>query len=325
MCRLSRPILLRMTTTMRGTDPTGPPECCSVAWSTNWGCSLETNMLRVVTTSGWIASRDLFECCLAGWSTIESNVAKRAHLEWLRSQGKVHPAGLLQSMIYLGEVQLYMRLFSSLFFKKSKSECCMWTDDDAQLVEKPLCSDTRCWGRVMKNVCKSGIKIHTHTHTHTHRHKVVMFIKDYQQQLQQTIATTLTKGYEVTLYSDWLRATALYIIYRSRLNLSYPKGQCEYGHYTLVFDRHVVLIHFPFVCIKELCNVPSIKLTLDLNDAVDNLLHARIIVSRSHHLFDDCHHPFKLSRLIAWGCHLQVSVDPWLDPSYRLFHVGFTT
>ena len=33
------------------------------------------------------------------------------------------------------------------------------------------------------------------------------------------IITTTTKGYKVTLYSDWLRATALYNIYRNVLNL----------------------------------------------------------------------------------------------------------
>ena len=47
---------------------------------------------------------------------------------------------------------------------------------------------------------------------------------------------TLTKGYKDNLYSDCLRATALYTIYRNSLNLGYPKGQCEYGHYTLIFD-----------------------------------------------------------------------------------------
>ena len=55
------------------------------------------------------------------------------------------------------------------------------------------------------------------------------------------------------------------------------------------------------------------------------IFHARIVVLRSHHLLNDHHHPFELSHLIAWGCHLQVSVNPRLDPSYRLFHVGFTT
>ena len=87
VCRLFRPILLRMTTTMRGMDPTGPPECRPVECSKNWGCSLETNLLRVVTTSGWIASRDLFECRLTQWSTIKSGVAQGAHLEWLQSEG----------------------------------------------------------------------------------------------------------------------------------------------------------------------------------------------------------------------------------------------
>ena len=39
-----------------------------------------------------------------------------------------------------------------------------------------------------------------------------------------TRTTTFTKGYKATLYSDWLRAPRL------------SKGQCEYSHYTLVFD-----------------------------------------------------------------------------------------
>ena len=49
--------------------------------------------------------------------------------------------------------------------------------------------------------------------------------------------TTLTKGYKVTLYSDSLRATALYANYKYGPNLGCPKGQCEYVHYTLVFDN----------------------------------------------------------------------------------------
>ena len=48
--------------------------------------------------------------------------------------------------------------------------------------------------------------------------------------------TTFTKGYKVTLYSDCPRATTLYAIHINSPNLGCPKGQCEYGHYTLVFD-----------------------------------------------------------------------------------------
>ena len=44
------------------------------------------------------------------------------------------------------------------------------------------------------------------------------------------------KGYKVTLYSDSFRTTALNAIYRNSPNLGCLKGQCEYGHYTLVFD-----------------------------------------------------------------------------------------
>ena len=50
---------------------------------------------------------------------------------------------------------------------------------------------------------------------------------------------TFTKGYKVTLYSDSLRATALYAIDINSLSFDCPKGQCEYGHYTLVFDKEL--------------------------------------------------------------------------------------
>ena len=36
--------------------------------------------------------------------------------------------------------------------------------------------------------------------------------------------TTFTKGYKVTLYSDSLRATALYAIYTNGPNLGYQRG-----------------------------------------------------------------------------------------------------
>ena len=51
-----------------------------------------------------------------------------------------------------------------------------------------------------------------------------------------TTTTTITKGYKVNLYSDSLRATALYAIYTNGPNLGTQGGQCEYVHYTLVFD-----------------------------------------------------------------------------------------
>ena len=50
------------------------------------------------------------------------------------------------------------------------------------------------------------------------------------------MTTNLTKGYKVTLYSDYPRATALNAIYRNSPNMGCPKEQCEYGHYTLIFD-----------------------------------------------------------------------------------------
>ena len=79
MCWLSRPILLRMAAMLRGTDATGPPECRSTGWSTDWGCSLQPNLLRVVTTSGWIALNDRFDCRLAYWSTIQADFMTRTY------------------------------------------------------------------------------------------------------------------------------------------------------------------------------------------------------------------------------------------------------
>ena len=51
-----------------------------------------------------------------------------------------------------------------------------------------------------------------------------------------TTTTTFTKGYKVTLYSDSLRAIVLYAIYINGPHLGGSRGQCEYIHYTLVFD-----------------------------------------------------------------------------------------
>ena len=84
---------------------------------------------------------------------------------------------------------------------------------------------------VMKNPCMSVYKIDTERDRD--RHKEKRYIPKGNLYKWQP---TLTKGYKVTLYSDWLRATALYAIYINSLNLGCPKGQCEYGHYTLVFD-----------------------------------------------------------------------------------------
>ena len=78
---LFMPILLRMTAMMRGTEPIGPPECHSTEWSTDRGCSLEPTLLRVVTTSGWIASNDLFDCRLTWWSTVEADCLMRIDFE----------------------------------------------------------------------------------------------------------------------------------------------------------------------------------------------------------------------------------------------------
>ena len=59
---------------------------------------------------------------------------------------------------------------------------------------------------------------HTHTHTHTHRGTKSITLLTRMQQ------PTFTKGYKVTLYSDSLRATALYAIYTNGPNLGTQRG-----------------------------------------------------------------------------------------------------
>ena len=78
-------ILLRVTTMMRGTDLVGPPVCRLAEWSTDWGCSLQPNLLRVVTTSEWIVLIDLFDFRLSCWSKIEVDFVTRTHFKWSRS------------------------------------------------------------------------------------------------------------------------------------------------------------------------------------------------------------------------------------------------
>ena len=91
-------------------------------------------------------------------------------------------------------------------------------------------SDTRCWERrpsmqkckqhplILWTLCAGNAR---YTEKERERHKVVI-IQDIST-VTITIATTLTKGYKVTLYSDWLRAITLYNIYRNVLNLGCPR------------------------------------------------------------------------------------------------------
>ena len=75
----------------------------------------------------------------------------------------------------------------------------------------------------------------THRERERERHREYnSIIKRYATVTNET--TTFAKGYKVTLYSDSLRATALYPIYINGPNLGTQRGLCEYDHYTLVFD-----------------------------------------------------------------------------------------
>ena len=146
MCRLSRPILLRLAATMRGTEPTCPPECHSTEWSTDWGCSLASNLLWVVRTSGWIASNDLFDCCVACWSTIKADFVTRTHFEWLQSQGKVQPTSLLQQWFNTMKYSSMNVFLFSVLQRRTNQECCLYAKWWRPTVSwRTFRSDTRCW------------------------------------------------------------------------------------------------------------------------------------------------------------------------------------
>ena len=134
----------------------------------------------------------------------------------------------------------FSSFFSSLLFsvssryKKTEKQK-LWSEGSnggRQRDEEHPSSDTNCceWGRppVRKRshnnlsygrtcvweMWKNVIRTHTHTHTHTKRY--ISIIKSATVTNEQP---TLTKGYKVTLYSDSLRATALYAIYTNGPNL----------------------------------------------------------------------------------------------------------
>ena len=102
------------------------------------GCCLKTDLQRVVTTSGWIASDDLFTCRLTEWSTIVSLVAQGVPFKWLQSHGQ-STAGRL-TLIY--DLTQWEASFLFVFFllcssRKTKTECCVVYDDGRQRVEEP--------------------------------------------------------------------------------------------------------------------------------------------------------------------------------------------
>ena len=173
-----------MTAAMRGTDPTDPPKCRLAEWSTKFGCCLETNLQRVVTTSEWIASGDLFGCCLTEWSTIGSDVAQGAHLKWLRSQEQSTASWLTPISDLIQWDANFLFVFSLLCSsRKTKTKCYEVYYDGRQRVEesptlwyqmlgnKAVRAEVQATFVMMKNLCVriSKIDIHTHTHSHTHR------------------------------------------------------------------------------------------------------------------------------------------------------------
>ena len=85
---------------------------------------------------------------------------------------------------------------------------------------------------MLKNLCIGETKLDTRREREREAQRISLFIRCNSYKYEQPPS----KGYKVTLYSDSLRATALYAIYINSPSLGYPRGQCEYVHYTFVFD-----------------------------------------------------------------------------------------
>ena len=131
---------------------------------------------------------------------------------------------------------------SSFFFVSSneaKAECYVVMAADSGLKNLQR-SDTKCWvqgrqcGSKSNTLCDEEPAYERQNEirkTRGTKYKVYFNSNRWQK------ATTFTKGYKVTLYCDSLRATALYAIYINGPSLGCPRGQCEYVHYTLVFDK----------------------------------------------------------------------------------------
>ena len=84
------------------------------------------------------------------------------------------------------------------------------TTDGGNVGDKVVNAEVQTTFVMKKNLRMRMSKIHTHTHTHIDRHKKALYFSIATVTIITT--TSLTKGYKVTLYSDYLRETALYAI-----------------------------------------------------------------------------------------------------------------
>ena len=76
-----------------------------------------------------------------------------------------------------------------------------------------------CW----KNLRMEDMEQDTHSERERERHKMV-YLYFQECNSYKNEQPTFTKGYTVTLYSDSLRATALYAIYTNGPNLGTQRG-----------------------------------------------------------------------------------------------------
>ena len=92
-------------------------------------------------------------------------------------------------------------------------------------------SDTKCWGQGRQcgsksnTLCDEEPAYERQNDIRTEREREAQRINYIPIAMITKKATTFTKGYKVTLYSDSLRATALYAIYINGPNLGCPRGQ----------------------------------------------------------------------------------------------------
>ena len=150
------------------------------------GCCLETDLQRVVTTSGWTTFNDLFRCRLTEEARSCRGLRRKFHLKRLQSQRQSTTGWLTPNDdLTQWDANFLLVFFLLCFFKENKKNRMLFflqgNDGGRQQVEEPptlwyQMLGTRLSMRkqeqhsvMVKNLCVRICKMDTHTHTHTHR------------------------------------------------------------------------------------------------------------------------------------------------------------
>ena len=232
-----------MTAAMWGTDPTDPPGCRLAEWSTKFGCpgdqSTTGGYSKRVNCVRW-PIRMLFNRMKHDWV----GCCTRSSPPTVTITGTEYSRPTYSNLWFnTVRCKLFVFLLPSLFFKENKSRMLCgvrWRPTAGRRTsnalipnvgDKAVSAEVQATFVMMKNLCvrKQDTEREREIEIGT---KETLYFNSNSYKWQPT----LTEIYKVALYSDYLRATALYAIYRNSPNMGCPKEQCEYGHYTLIFD-----------------------------------------------------------------------------------------